>query len=52
MRGDHLLQVRHPTFDLGHAGFGWIHDCDCDCDYDPTDVPAPQRYEQILAAYS
>lgn len=19
MRGDHLLQVRHPTFDLGHA---------------------------------
>lgn len=31
-------------------GFAWIHDCDCN--YDPTDVPAPQRYEQILAAYS
>ena len=21
-------------------------------DYDPADVPAPRRYEQILAAYS
>lgn len=27
---------------------GWIHDRD----YDPGDVPAPRRYEQILAAYS